>query len=106
AIVALALTVSACGSDDDSSSSESSSASSENQFPPPTQAPSGAQQGGDLTMIAASDVDYIDPGAQYYQFSYMVSSATQSTLVGYPAAAIEPEPLLAAPEPTVPSVLL
>jgi len=101
AIVALALTVSACGSDDDSSSSESSSASSENQFPPPTEAPSDAQQGGDLTVIAASDVDYIDPGAQYYQFSYMVSSATQSTLVGYPPAAIEPEPLLATGEPTV-----
>ena len=33
AIVALALTVSACGSDDDSSSSESSSASSEHPVP-------------------------------------------------------------------------
>ena len=37
--------------------------------PPPTAAPDGAQQGGDLTVIAASDVDYIDPGAAYYQFT-------------------------------------
>jgi peptide/nickel transport system substrate-binding protein len=102
AIVALALTVSACGSDNGSSTSSSGS-SADQQFAPTTEAPSDAQQGGDLTVIAASDVDYIDPGAQYYQFSYMVSSATQSSLVGYAPGDIDAQPLLAASEPTVSS---
>jgi peptide/nickel transport system substrate-binding protein len=101
AIVALALTVSACGDDNDSSTSSGGTSSANDQFAPPTEAPSDAQQGGDLTVIAASDVDYIDPGAQYYQFSYMVSSATQSTLVGYAPGDIDAQPLLAAEEPTV-----
>ena len=100
AIVALALTVSACGGDD-STSSSSGTSSAGGDFAPSTEAPSDAQQGGDLTVIAASDVDYIDPGAQYYQFSYMVSSATQSTLVGYAPGDIDAQPLLAAEEPTV-----
>ena len=78
AIVALALAVSACGSDDSGDSSSSSSSSASSEFAPPTEAPSDAQQGGDLTVIAACDVDYIDPGAAYYQFTYMVTSATQS----------------------------
>ncbi len=102
AIVALALTVSACGSDDDSSSSDSSSASSDTQFAPPTEAPDGAAEGGDMTVIAASDVDYIDPGAAYYQFTFMVTSATQSSLEAYaPADVEEPTPLLATEAPTV-----
>jgi peptide/nickel transport system substrate-binding protein len=101
AIVALALTVSACG-DDDSSTTASSTESGESQFPPPTEAPADAQQGGDLTVIAASDVDYIDPGASYYQFSYMVTSATQSPLESYAPADVEkPTPLLATEAPTV-----
>ena len=102
AIVALALTVSACGDDDDSSTTASSSDSGESQFPPPTEAPADAQEGGDLTVIAASDVDYIDPGASYYQFSYMVTSATQSPLEAYaPADVEEPTPLLATEAPTI-----
>ena len=100
AIVALALTVSACGSD---SSSSTTSGSSENgEFAPSTAAPSGAQQGGDLTVIAASDVDYIDPGAAYYQFTFMVTSATQSSLEAYaPPDVEEPTPLLASAAPTI-----
>ena len=47
-------------------------------------------------MIAASDVDYIDPGAAYYQFTFMVTAATQSSLEAYaPADVEEPTPLLA-----------
>ncbi len=99
AIVALALTVSACGSGDSTSSDTSSSS---NDFAPITQAPSDAQQGGELTVISASDVDYIDPGASYYQYSYMVTSATQSNLEGYAPDDVEqPTPLLATDHPTV-----
>ncbi len=101
AIVALALIVSACGSDNGSSSS-SGGTSAGDEFAPPTEAPSDAQQGGDLTAISASDVDYIDPGAAYYQFTYMVTSATQSQLEGYaPADVEEATPLLAVDHPTV-----
>ncbi|MDX6583177.1 MAG: peptide/nickel transport system substrate-binding protein [Solirubrobacterales bacterium] len=103
AFVALALAVSACGSDNSSSSSSGGTSSAGEQFAPSTEAPADAKQGGDLTVIAASDVDYIDPGAQYYQFSYMVSSATQSTLVGYAPGDIDAQPLLAAELPTVSS---
>ena len=47
-------------------------------------------------MIAASDVDYIDPGAAYYQWTFMIDAATQSPLEAYaPADVEEPTPLLA-----------
>ena len=101
AIVALALTVSACG-DDDSTSSSGGTSSTGDEFAPATEAPSDAAQGGDLTVITASDVDYIDPGAAYYQFTYMVTSATQSQLEGYaPDDVTEATPLLATEAPTV-----
>ena len=101
-----ALALAACGSDgssDDTNSDGSASVSdTAAQFAAPTEAPSDAQPGGDLTVISASDVDYIDPGAQYYQFSYMVSGATQSPLVSWaPDDVDQPTPLLASEEPTV-----
>ena len=102
AIVALALTVSACGDDDDSTSDSGSTSTGGEEFAPPTEAPSDAKQGGDLTVIAASDVDYLDPGAAYYQFTYMVTSATQSQLEGYAPDDVEAAtPLLATEAPTV-----
>jgi len=101
AIVALALTVSACGGDD-STSSSSGTSSANDEFAPDTAAPADAQQGGDLTVITASDVDYIDPGAAYYQFTYMVTSATQSQLEGYaPDDVTGATPLLATDHPTI-----
>jgi peptide/nickel transport system substrate-binding protein len=99
AVVAMALTVSACG-DDDSGDDGDTSAETE-QFAAPTAAPEGAKEGGSLTVIAASDVDYIDPGAQYYQFSYMVSAGTQSNLMSYAPGDTDARPLLAAEEPEV-----
>jgi peptide/nickel transport system substrate-binding protein len=104
ALVTLALAsaalVSACGSSDDSTGSSESAAV--DQFPAPTAAPDGAKKGGGLTVIAASDVDYIDPGATYYQFGYMVTAATQSQLEGWAPPDVEqPTPLLAEAAPTV-----
>jgi peptide/nickel transport system substrate-binding protein len=98
-LLALALAMSACGSSDEGSSS---SASIENKFPPPTAAPDGAQKGGDLVVLAAGDVDYIDPGAAYYQFSYMVDSATQRQLQSWaPDDVLKPTPDLATGEPEI-----
>ncbi len=103
-LLAMAVALAACGSSDSTDSSSSSSATSDaqKQFAAPTEAPSDAQSGGDLTVIAASDVDYIDPGAQYYQFSYMISSATGSPLESWAPADVEQAtPLLASEAPTV-----
>ena len=107
ATVAVAsLALAACGSDGSSDSSGSASAGSSDstqaQYAAPTEAPSDAQQGGDLTVIAASDVDYIDPGAAYYQFTFMVTAATQSSLEAYAPGDIEKAtPLFAAEDPAV-----
>jgi len=98
-LLALALAISACGSD---SGSSSSSGAIENQFPPPTEAPDNAQKGGDLTVLAAGDVDYIDPGAAYYQFTYMVDSATQRQLASWqPDDVTKPTPDIAESDPEI-----
>ncbi len=65
-----------------------------------TAPPSDAEAGGDLSVLASSDVDYVDPGAVYYQFGYMVTNATQRTLLGWaPDDTVEPSPDLAAEAP-------
>ncbi len=45
------------------------------EFAPVSAAPDGAKEGGELTVLAAGDIDYMDPGAAYYQFTYMVTQA-------------------------------
>jgi peptide/nickel transport system substrate-binding protein len=35
-------------------------------------------------VVAAGDVDFLDPGAGYYQFTYMIDFASQRGLVGWP----------------------
>ncbi len=53
-------------------------------------------------MLAAGDVDYIDPGAAYYQFSYMVDSATQRQLQSWQPADVEkPTPDIAEGPPKI-----
>ena len=47
-------------------------------------APAGAKKGGTLTALANGDVDYIDPGAAYYQATYIVDLAVDSPLMGWP----------------------
>src|SRR6058998_391107 len=74
-IAFVALGLAACGGDNNESVS-----SEQAKYAPPTAAPDNAQQGGELTVLAAGDVDYIDPGAAYYQFSYMITQATQRGL--------------------------
>jgi peptide/nickel transport system substrate-binding protein len=99
ALVALPFAISACGGGDETSSSSAAAG----EFAPSTAAPDGAQQGGDLNVLAAGDVDYIDPGAAYYQFSYMIDSATQRQLASWQPDDVEkPTPDLA-DEPQVSS---
>jgi peptide/nickel transport system substrate-binding protein len=102
-VAALAVTVAACGGGDDS---EDVSGGAETgipaEFTAPTAAPDNAADGGDLTVIATDDVDYMDPGAAYYQFTYMVTSASQRALLSWkPPDVRQPSPDLAEQEPEI-----
>ena len=46
-------------------------------------APVKGKKGGTLTMLSNGDVDYIDPGAAYYQFSFIFMYQTQRPLYSY-----------------------
>ncbi|MEI6446921.1 MAG: ABC transporter substrate-binding protein [Actinomycetes bacterium] len=60
------------------------------------------KKGGTLKMLWSSDVDYIDPGAAYYQLSYMVDYATQRPLYSWaPDEETTPTPDLADGQPEV-----
>lgn len=41
------------------------------------------KKGGVLTYLAAGDVDYLDPGQEYYTFGAMVTYATNRTLYSF-----------------------
>ena len=56
------LAVAGCGG----SSSDSSSGGGNQSTTPPQ----GAKKGGDLTVLYNADVDNIDPGIAYYQYSF------------------------------------
>jgi peptide/nickel transport system substrate-binding protein len=97
-LLAAVLGVAACGGDDDDGGTEEALG----EFAPVNEAPDDATEGGTIEVIASGDVDYIDPGAQYYQFSYMLSDATQRRLVSWPPDVTdEPQPDLAESEPEI-----
>jgi peptide/nickel transport system substrate-binding protein len=102
-VAALALLVSACGGGDDSDDvSGGGETGIPAEFTAPTAAPDNATEGGDLTVIATDDVDYMDPGAAYYQFTYMVTSASQRALLSWrPPDVREPTPDLAEEQPEI-----
>jgi peptide/nickel transport system substrate-binding protein len=104
-VAALALTVSACGDDDDGGDDGGGATGDTGipeEFTAPTSAPDDAQDGGDLTVLATDDVDYMDPGAAYYQFTYMVTSASQRALLSWePPDVEEPTPDLAEEQPEI-----
>jgi peptide/nickel transport system substrate-binding protein len=98
-------TTTASGGTSTSSSSSGQSAAVSNEqakFPPVVTAPATAKKGGTLTVIANGDVDYIDPGAAYYQPTYMIDLAVDSPLMGWPPNdTAAPVPLLASGQPAV-----
>jgi peptide/nickel transport system substrate-binding protein len=106
------LGVAACGSSSKSSNSSNSGSSGSApgsavsaevaKFAPHTTAPAGAKKGGTLTLIGKGDVDYIDPGASYYQPALVVHLSTGSPLMGWPPSDTSaPVPLLASSQPTI-----
>jgi peptide/nickel transport system substrate-binding protein len=61
-----------------------------------------AKKGGTLTVMATDDIQYMDPGAQYYQFDYMVlAQPGHRALYGWRAGDTKPVPDLATAMPQV-----
>ncbi|MGH2952777.1 MAG: ABC transporter substrate-binding protein [Solirubrobacterales bacterium] len=97
-VVALALALAGCGDDD----GNGGATALENDFPPPTEAPADAARGGELTVLSSGDVDFIDPGASYFQYTYMVTNAMHRTLLAWrPGDTEQPSPDLAHSEPEI-----
>jgi peptide/nickel transport system substrate-binding protein len=97
-IAALAMIVAACGG---SSSDDSTSTGGSAQGDQGGEVKAG-KQGGQLTYLAAGDVDYLDPGQTYYTFGYMVAYAVNRTLYSFkPDDATKPVADLAEGDPEI-----
>ena len=97
ALIALSMFAAACGGDD---SDEGGSAQSQDSAQEGT--PAEGKQGGRLTMLSASDVDYLDPGHTYYTFGFQVQQPTHRTLYGFfPGDNVNAKPDLAESEPQI-----
>jgi peptide/nickel transport system substrate-binding protein len=98
-LAVLALVVAACGGDDKSSSS-SSTKSSGGATTTADQAP--AKKGGTFNMLAASDVDFNDPGHTYYTWGMVFTFATNRPLYSFkPDDGANPVPDLAEAAPEI-----
>lgn len=100
AAFAIAFALTACGGDDAGGPAAADAAPDE--FAAPTEPPDDARQGGELTVLASDDVDFMDPGATWSQFTYMVTSATHRTLLAWrPSDEEQPSPDLAESRPEI-----
>jgi peptide/nickel transport system substrate-binding protein len=79
AVAAAALTVGAAACGGDSPGGAGGSATG----PTAVGGDAPAKKGGKLTVLAAGDVDYVDPGQSYYVFGLMVSTAVNRQLYTY-----------------------
>jgi peptide/nickel transport system substrate-binding protein len=99
-VTALALLVAACGSSDNEGSGNAGTkadVTSGSAIKP-------GKKGGTLTYLAAGDVDYLDPGHEYYTFGAMVTYATNRTLYSFkPNDSLHPVPDLATGPPEISS---
>jgi peptide/nickel transport system substrate-binding protein len=90
----------ACGSSDNGGKSSSNPASSSGERSATSIKPGKA--GGKLTMLASGDIDYLDPGQDYYTFGYMVQYAVNRTLYSFkPDNSEKPIPDLATGAPDI-----
>jgi peptide/nickel transport system substrate-binding protein len=98
-LLVFALGLAACGDDDGGGGGGNLTAE---DFQPPTAAPDDAKKGGTLQVISAGDIDFMDPGAAYYQVTYILDYAVFRSLMGWPPDEDEaPQPDLADGEPQV-----
>jgi peptide/nickel transport system substrate-binding protein len=97
-LVMLAFVVAACGGSDKKSSSSSNSGAASNT----KAAEAPAKKGGDLSILAASDVDFNDPGHTYYTWGMVFTFATNRPLYSFkPSDGSKPVPDLADGEPQI-----
>jgi peptide/nickel transport system substrate-binding protein len=90
------IALAGCGGSDNNSTSGATGT-------PASGSPANAQRGGTLTTLSSGDVDYMDPGQDYYQFGYMVQYAVNRTLYSFGADDSEARPDLATGAPEVSS---
>jgi peptide/nickel transport system substrate-binding protein len=93
-VAILALVAAGCGGGSD----EGGSSSGDSQGGAPT----SGKQGGDLTFLAAADVDYVDPGQSYYTFGYQVLYSVNRPLYSFsPDQPDKPQADLAEGDPQI-----
>src|SRR3954451_1625842 len=97
-VLALALVAAGCGGG--GSDTNKSSTSSAGQGQTDTKA---GKQGGSLTVLSSSDVDYLDPGHTYYTIGYGVAYPTQRPLYSFKPGSNDPVPDLADGPPQISS---
>src|SRR3954467_14459986 len=61
------------------------------------------KQGGSITVLSSSDVDYLDPGHTYYTLGYAVAYPTQRPLYSFKPGSSDPVPDLASGTPEISS---
>jgi peptide/nickel transport system substrate-binding protein len=89
---ALALVVAGCGGDDDDAEESATGPTGQQE----------AKRGGDLQVLYNGDVDFLDPGATYYQYGFLVAYAVHRPLYSYkPDDAKTPTPDLAEAPPEI-----
>src|SRR5581483_1670978 len=59
------------------------------------------KRGGTITVLSVGDVDHIDPGEAYYQFTFGITYVTQRPLLAFKPNSVQPVPDLATSMPTV-----
>jgi peptide/nickel transport system substrate-binding protein len=95
-VTALAMFVAACGGSDDNGGGGGSKTAAVQ-----TKVAQG-KKGGNLTYLAAGDVDYLDTGQTYYTFGYMVAYSTNRMLYSFkPTESVKPVPDLATGPPEI-----
>jgi len=87
------LVVAGCGDDDKDSGGGSGGTAAE--------APKGGKQGGRVTMLLSSDVDYLDPGHTYYTIGYTIAYPTHRPLYSFKPGSSDPVPDLAESDPEI-----
>jgi peptide/nickel transport system substrate-binding protein len=99
--VGLIAAVAACGSSSSSSGGGNSNKGSASDLKSATAIKPG-KQGGKLTMLTSGDIDYLDPGQDYYTFGYQVQYAINRTLYSFkPDNSETPIPDLATGPPQI-----
>src|SRR3954466_12002589 len=95
-VTALAMFIAACGGSDNGGGGGGSKTATVQ-----TKVAQG-KKGGNLTYLAAGDVDYLDTGQTYYTFGYMVASSPTRPLSSFkPTDSVKPVPDLATGEPEI-----